>query len=96
MDKSSGDQNTGTEMLAEEEDLGWDVHPLDLLRYYRETTSSDTGRENDDCWGKWTACRLNELVLTDGGNVKRKVILGTIFSTSALRLFHVGHLCSSD
>jgi hypothetical protein len=48
MNECSGDQNTGTKMLAEEEDLGWDVHPLDLLRYYRETASSDTGREDDD------------------------------------------------
>lgn len=41
MDESSGDQNTSTEVLAEEEELRWDLHPLDLLCHDWETTSTD-------------------------------------------------------
>ena len=48
MDKGSSNQHTGTKVLGEEEDLGGDVQPLDLLRHNGETTSSNTGEEDDD------------------------------------------------
>jgi hypothetical protein len=48
MDESSGNEDTGTEMLAEEENLRWDLHPLDLLCYDWEATATDRGKENND------------------------------------------------
>jgi hypothetical protein len=35
-------------MLTEEEDLWWDLHPLDLLRYYWETSTEDGSKEHND------------------------------------------------
>lgn len=48
MDESSGDQDTGTKVLTEEEDLWRDIHPLNFLGHYWETASSDTGDEDDN------------------------------------------------
>lgn len=48
MDKCSRDQNTSTEVFAEEEDGWWDLHPLDLLRDDRESTTANGGYENND------------------------------------------------
>jgi hypothetical protein len=39
MDKSSSNEDTGTEMLAEEEDLWWDLHPFNLFGYDRKATT---------------------------------------------------------
>jgi len=50
MDKGSGNQDTGTKVLAEEEDWGWDLHPLDLLCHDWETSTEGGGKEDDeDC-----------------------------------------------
>ena len=49
MDKGCCDQNTSTEMFTEEENLGVNLHPLDLLGNDWETTASD-GSEEDDDW----------------------------------------------
>lgn len=48
MDKGGSNQDTGTEMLAEEEDGGGNLHPLDLLSHDRETTASNTSEEDND------------------------------------------------
>lgn len=48
MNESSSDQDTGTKVLAEEEDLGRNLHPLDLLRNHRETGAEDGGTEHND------------------------------------------------
>ena len=48
MDECGGDEDTGTKVLAEEEDLRWNLHPLNLLCYYWKATASNRGKENDD------------------------------------------------
>ena len=48
MDKGSGDEHTSTKVLAEEEDLWWDLHPLDLLCHYWETSTEDGSNEHND------------------------------------------------
>jgi hypothetical protein len=48
MNESSSNQDTGTEMLAEEEHFRRDLHPLDLLCDDWETTSSDRSSEYND------------------------------------------------
>jgi hypothetical protein len=49
MDESSSNENTSTEMLAEEEDLWWDLHPLDLLCNDGKATTTNGRKEHDDC-----------------------------------------------
>lgn len=49
MNKGSGNQDTGTEMLTEEKHLRRDLHPLDLLCNDWEATSSDRRSEHNDC-----------------------------------------------
>jgi hypothetical protein len=41
MDECCGDEDASTEMLAEEEHLWRNLHPLDLLGYDWETTATD-------------------------------------------------------
>ena len=48
MNESSSNQDTGTKVLAEEEDLGRNLHPLDLLRNHRETGAEDGSSEHND------------------------------------------------
>ena len=48
MNESRGDEYTSTKVLAEEEDLGRDAQPLDLLCYHRETGACSTGKEDND------------------------------------------------
>jgi hypothetical protein len=48
MDESGGDEDTGTEVLAEEEDLRWNLHPLDLLCYDRKAAATNRGKEHND------------------------------------------------
>jgi hypothetical protein len=49
MDESSSNENTSTEMLAKEEDLWWDLHPLDLLCNDRKATTTNGRKEYNDC-----------------------------------------------
>ena len=50
MDEGSSNQDTSTEVLAEEEDFRRDLHPLDLIGDDREATASDGGEEhNKNC-----------------------------------------------
>ena len=51
MDECGSNQHTGTEMFAEEEDLGRDGELLEFLGYDWETSASDTGEEDNDCTG---------------------------------------------
>lgn len=48
MDKSSGNQDTGTKVLAEEEDIRGNLHPLDLLGNDRETGTEDGCEKDND------------------------------------------------
>jgi hypothetical protein len=48
MDERRSDQNTSTEVFAEEENLRRDLHPLDLLCDNWKSSTSDGGGENDD------------------------------------------------
>lgn len=48
MDKCSSNEDTGAKVLAKEEGLRWDVHPLDLLSHDWEATSYDAGKEHND------------------------------------------------
>ena len=48
MNESSSNKNSSTEVLAEEEDLWWDLHPLDLLCHYWETSTEDGSNEHND------------------------------------------------
>jgi hypothetical protein len=48
MNESCSDQDTGTEMLAEEEKLWWDLHPSDFFGYNRKTATTNRREENDD------------------------------------------------
>jgi hypothetical protein len=48
MDESSGDKDTGTKMLAEEEDLRGNLHPLDLFGHDWETATTDGSEEDND------------------------------------------------
>jgi hypothetical protein len=41
MNGGSGDEDTSTKVLAEEENLRWDLHPSDLFRYDRKSTTTD-------------------------------------------------------
>jgi hypothetical protein len=41
MDKGGCNQDTGTEVLTEEENLGGNLHPLDLRSNNGETTATD-------------------------------------------------------
>jgi hypothetical protein len=41
MNESSGNQDTGTKVLAEEKYGRWDLHPFDLLRYYWKSGAED-------------------------------------------------------
>ena len=49
MYESGGDENTGTEVLAEEEERRGNLHPLDLLGDHGETATTNTGEEDNDC-----------------------------------------------
>ena len=49
MDKRCGNQDTSTEVFAEEEDWRWDLHPLDFLGHYWETGTKDRRKEDNDC-----------------------------------------------
>ena len=76
MDKGSGNQDTGTKVLAEEEDWGWDLHPLDLLCHDWETSTEGGGKEDDE----------------DCSHVQGEVVFGAILLTAANRLlFHGVH-----
>lgn len=92
MDKSSGDQDTGTEVLAKEEHLGRNVHPLDLLRYDRKASSSDTGCKHDDCSCKSNVAFQDGVILTNSNNMERKVIHSIGGLTSTRRLLHHIHV----
>jgi hypothetical protein len=48
MNESRGNQNTGTEVLAEEEHFRWDLHPRELLRYYWKPSTEDGSKEHND------------------------------------------------
>lgn len=48
MYECSRNQDTGTKVLAEEEHLGRNLHPLDLLRNNWKSTSSDGCSEHND------------------------------------------------
>ena len=48
MNEGSSNQDTGTKVLAEEEDLGRNLHPLDLLRNHWEAGAEDGGNEHND------------------------------------------------
>lgn len=49
MNESRSNQNTGTKVLAEEEDLRGNLHPLDLLGNHWETTATNGSKEDNDC-----------------------------------------------
>jgi hypothetical protein len=49
MDKRCGNQDTGTEVFAEEEDWRWDLHPLDFLCYDWKSSTSNRSSKDDDC-----------------------------------------------
>ena len=49
VDESRGDQDTSTEVLAEEEHLRWNLHPFDLLSNDRKATATDGCEEHNDC-----------------------------------------------
>jgi hypothetical protein len=80
MNKSSGDKHTSTEMLAEEEDLRWDFHPLDLFSNDRKATTTDRCEEDDDCL--CVSCvevpTNYSMLLTDCSHVQRKVVFRAI------------------
>jgi hypothetical protein len=48
MNERSSNQDTSTKVLAEEEDLGGNLHPLDLLRNHRKSSTSYGGGEDND------------------------------------------------
>ena len=48
MNKGSSDQNTSTEMLAEEEHPWWNLHPLDLLCNNGKPTTKNGSEEYND------------------------------------------------
>ena len=48
MNKSSSNKDTGTKVLAKEENFRWDLHPCDLLCNYWETGAEDRREEHDD------------------------------------------------
>jgi hypothetical protein len=75
MDESSSDKNTSTKVLAEEEDLRWDLHPSDLLCDDWKTATTNRGEEDDE------HC----------GHMQRKVVLGAILVTPTHWLLHSGH-----
>jgi hypothetical protein len=56
MDESCSDQDTGTEMLAEEEKLWWDLHPSDFFGHDRKTATTNRREEDDDYW-RLTDCK---------------------------------------
>ena len=71
MNESGCNQNTGTEVLAEEEDWRRNLHPLDLLRHHWETGAEDGSKEdNENC-----------------SHVQGKVIDSSIGIAAALGLF---------
>lgn len=92
MDESSSNKHTGTEVLAEEEDLWWDFHPLDFFRNDWESAATNGSKEDDDygllafCWyvKAWSK-------LTNCSNVQGKVVKGSILLTSATGFHCVGH-----
>ena len=47
-------KHSGTEVLAEEESAGRDLHPFDLLCHDRKSGSTDTGDEDDDWQGQYS------------------------------------------
>jgi hypothetical protein len=49
MNKGCCYENTSTEMFAEEENFGVNLHPLDFFCDDWESTSSDGREEDDDC-----------------------------------------------
>jgi hypothetical protein len=48
MNESSSDQDTSTEVLAEEEDLRGDFHPLDLFSNDWEAGTKDGSKKHND------------------------------------------------
>lgn len=48
MNERGSDENTGTKMLAEEENLGRNFHPLDLLGDDRKATAAYRCNEDND------------------------------------------------
>lgn len=48
MNESGGNQNTGTKVLAEEEDRRRNLHPLDLLGHDWEAGAENGSKENND------------------------------------------------
>lgn len=48
MDKSCGNQNASTKMLAEEENLWGNLHPFDFLRNDWKSATTDRSKEHDD------------------------------------------------
>jgi hypothetical protein len=48
MNKGCCDENTSAEMFAEKENLGVNLHPLDLFCDDWESTTSDGCEEDDD------------------------------------------------
>ena len=46
MDECCCDEYTCTKMLAEEEDLGWNLHPTDSFGDNRETCAKDTEQQH--------------------------------------------------
>lgn len=48
MNESSSDQDTSTEMLAEEEDFRGDFHPLDFLSNDWEAGTKNGGKKHND------------------------------------------------
>jgi hypothetical protein len=93
MDESSGDEDTSTEMLAEEENLRWDLHPLDLFSYDWKAATTDRGEEDNDCKSvSQRGCCVILTSLTDCSHVQREIIHGAICLASTHRLLHVGHI----
>lgn len=93
MDESSGNEDTSTEMLAEEEDLRWDLHPLDLFGYDWKAATTNRSEEDNDCSSiSQRYCCIILISLTDCSHVQGEIILGAICLTSTHRLLHVGHI----
>jgi len=93
MNESGGDEDASTEMLAEEENLRWDLHPLDLFSYDWKAATTDRSEEDDDYSSvSYLGHCMIWISLTDCSHMQREIVLGAICLTTTHGLLHVGHI----
>lgn len=86
MNEGSGDKDTGTKMLAEEEHLWRDFHPLHFLCDHGEASTSNGCSEHNDCmYVTVVRCDPNSAHLQTAATCR-----GKSYTAPSASLLHVG------